>query len=79
MVEEDQSYYRFLKDDWKKLAPEAKLPLSSQQHLKQTRRRTFTNGHASRNANHKWYAFFRQIQKIGFRSLPRLKASEFLN
>jgi len=31
MVEEDQSYYRFLKDDWKKLAPEAKLPLSSQQ------------------------------------------------
>lgn len=31
MVEEDQSYYRFLKDDWKKLAPEAKLPLSDQQ------------------------------------------------
>ena len=30
MVEEYQSYYRFLKDDWKKLAPEAKLPLSSQ-------------------------------------------------
>ncbi|AMV61011.1 Pantothenate kinase [Pediococcus damnosus] len=31
MVEEDRSYYRFLKDDWKKLAPEAKLPLSGQQ------------------------------------------------
>ncbi|MCV3554856.1 type I pantothenate kinase [Pediococcus ethanolidurans] len=31
MVEEDQSYYRFLKDDWKKLTPEAKLPLSDQQ------------------------------------------------
>lgn len=31
MVEEDRSYYRFFKDDWKKLAPEAKLPLSAQQ------------------------------------------------
>ncbi|WP_412989827.1 type I pantothenate kinase [Pediococcus siamensis] len=31
MIKEDQSYYRFLKEDWKKLAPEAKLPLSDQQ------------------------------------------------
>ncbi|GEL14868.1 type I pantothenate kinase [Pediococcus cellicola] len=31
MVKEDQSYYRFLKNDWKQLAPEAKLPLSDQQ------------------------------------------------